>query len=400
MVGLFVDLFAQDKLKPFDIQQKTRGNVVDEVSEYSDTTQKLISDLLLLNMYKTKSKKFLRNLFIPSDNEIDILKVRGINNVSLMYKENVKSIVLLVSPDYSSMGAGCVVSEDGNILTNYHVIKDFERLLTFFYNKDITKVEDIDLQNFKIAEVIAVLPEKDLALLKITGNQKTASLRFADNSSIDVGQDVFAIGHPETNIWSFTSGVISQLRNNYEWSYDNRFKCRANVIQTQTPINPGNSGGPLFDVNGNLIGINSFRTKAAEGLNFAVRVDEIEKFLEEVKEGKHSYSAWVSKTKPDVTIVWNRIDSNRNGIIDCELSDIDGDGIYDIGRFDENEDGFIEYIAIDSNRDGIIDIYVYDRDRDGRLEYFVIDTDYDGYLDTVGIDTNGDGTPDKFDDYR
>ena len=65
--------------------------------------------------------------------------------------------------------------------------------------------------------------------------------------------DVFAIGHPEQLVWSFTDGSISRIRKNFKWEYGDH-EMKADVIQTQTPINFGNSGGPLFNVKGELIG--------------------------------------------------------------------------------------------------------------------------------------------------
>lgn len=72
--------------------------------------------------------------------------------------------------------------------------------------------------------------------------------------------------------------MISQYRIGYEWTIEN-IKHKADIIQTQTPISPGNSGGPLISDSGTLIGINSFFNKEGEGLNFAIAVDEVKKFL-------------------------------------------------------------------------------------------------------------------------
>jgi S1-C subfamily serine protease len=96
-----------------------------------------------------------------------------------------------------------------------------------------------------------------------------------------------SIGHPRQNDWSLTKGIISQYRRGYVWTYgsadaatsgDPTIKHKANIIQTQTPINPGNSGGPLISDSGTLIGVN---TGKGEGLNFAVSVEDVRKFLAE-----------------------------------------------------------------------------------------------------------------------
>ena len=95
---------------------------------------------------------------------------------------------------------------------------------------------------------------------------------------MQVGADVHAIGHPAGEAWTYTKGIVSQIRPGYEWQPKASVKHVADVIQTQTPINPGNSGGPLISDDGRLIGVNSFK-KDGEALNFAVSIGEVEKFL-------------------------------------------------------------------------------------------------------------------------
>jgi S1-C subfamily serine protease len=80
-----------------------------------------------------------------------------------------------------------------------------------------------------------------------------------------VGTKPGGIGHPNGENWTYTKGIVSSVRPDYEW-----LTHRATVIQTQTPINPGNSGGPLLSDDGKIVGVNSFGDKGAEGLNFAI----------------------------------------------------------------------------------------------------------------------------------
>ena len=83
-------------------------------------------------------------------------------------------------------------------------------------------------------------------------------LSMGDISKLEVGDDVHAIGHPEGEVWTYTTGTISQIRPKYEWK-DENITHSATVIQTQTAINPGNSGGPLLNNKAQVIGINSFQ---------------------------------------------------------------------------------------------------------------------------------------------
>ena len=121
---------------------------------------------------------------------------------------------------------------------------------------------------------------KDLALLEVERLPiNIKPLSYGKFDKIRPGQNSFAIGHPEGLLWTFTSGMISQVRPDYVWRYKGS-RHKANVIQTQAAINPGNSGGPLFNKNKELIGINTF-TSEGENLNFAIAVDDVIDFLNE-----------------------------------------------------------------------------------------------------------------------
>ena len=100
-----------------------------------------------------------------------------------------------------------------------------------------------------------------------------------------MGTDVAAIGHPEGQSWTYTKGIVSQIRPDFAWSTGQGESHRATVIQTQTPINPGNSGGPLLSDDGRIVGINSFRATEGEGLNFAVSAKDISAFLNNQADG-------------------------------------------------------------------------------------------------------------------
>jgi Trypsin-like peptidase domain len=105
-------------------------------------------------------------------------------------------------------------------------------------------------------------------------------IKVASQDNIEVGADVHAIGHPTGETWTYTTGIVSQIRPDYEWrSGPQDVQHRATVIQTQTPINPGNSGGPLLSDDGQLVGVNAFGTKETQGLNFAISAKEVRAFM-------------------------------------------------------------------------------------------------------------------------
>ena len=120
-------------------------------------------------------------------------------------------------------------------------------------------------------------------------------------NDVSIGETVFAIGHPDDLIWSFSSGMVSQLRPNYKWRYKNSHHF-ADVIQTQTPINPGNSGGPLFNKNKKLVGYildlrnnsGGFLEQAAEIANMFITTRDTLVYTI----GKHNNTNEVFMSKP------------------------------------------------------------------------------------------------------
>jgi S1-C subfamily serine protease len=186
------------------------------------------------------------------------------------------AVVLVATKE--GFGSGSLLDTAGNILTNWHVVKGYEYVAVIF--KPTVEGKEPTRDDIKRGRVVKYDEIADLALVKVsevpTGR---TPVRLGDSSEIAVGMDVHAIGHPTGEAWTYTTGVISQYRQGYEWKAEgDPIKHRADIIQTQTPINPGNSGGPLLSDSSSLIGVNSFKA-GGEGLNFAVSVDEVRKFL-------------------------------------------------------------------------------------------------------------------------
>ncbi len=192
-----------------------------------------------------------------------------------IYERNQKGVVYLDGD--RGYGSGVIISNQGHILTNYHVIKNNDNLrILLHYEYDLGEYEEY----FHKVEFIKQDPEKDLALLKII-NPKTYLFPIKISAKKpSVGSRVHAIGHPDFQFWSYTSGFISQTREDYEWTTQDKGRVRkANVYLTQTPIGEGSSGGPLLNNYGNLIGLNTFGSTINNFQNFAVTVDEILEFI-------------------------------------------------------------------------------------------------------------------------
>jgi S1-C subfamily serine protease len=195
-----------------------------------------------------------------------------------LYRTISPSVVYVANKE-GDFGSGSLVDTSGNILTNWHVVNGYDYVAVIF--KPTVEGKEPTRDEIKLGHVVKYDQVADLALVKVsevpTGR---TPIRLGDSGEIAVGMDVHAIGHPEGESWTYTTGVISQYRLGYGWQEKgDAIKHKADIIQTQTPINPGNSGGPLLGDSGNLIGINTFKDTGGEGLNFAVSVDDVKKFL-------------------------------------------------------------------------------------------------------------------------
>jgi len=326
-----------------------------------------------------------RSSYNRNDESSEVV-TRQIPNASYLYKQNVKSVVLVGNG--SGMGAGVIIGKH-EIITNYHVVENAEKVDLVLYNKSISTLKQIPEKDILEAEVFAVDKERDLALVTTDINLHNIVL-MGKNWEIDIAQDVFAIGHP-AGLWGFTYGVISALPTPKEWEYDDGSTYMANCIQTQTPINPGNSGGPLLSSSGKLIGINT-STAEGEGLNFAVRLDEVKDFITKARKG------YYPRGKKE-GLNWVEIDDHGiESVNELWGADSNGDGYYDV---------WLAYEGNHTSDKDIVDIRLFDVNYDGDFdilhnvseEIFFIDTDYNGAYDLMGIDTDDDWKPDQFEDY-
>jgi S1-C subfamily serine protease len=192
-----------------------------------------------------------------------------------IFRDAAPGVVLVVVDD--GLGAGVILNQAGQILTNWHVVRGAQNIGVMLKPPTGKRLRPTDMYEAHVKKFDEVA---DLAVIEL--DQPPANLvalKLGDEQSIEVGSSVHAIGHPSGDYWTYTEGVISQRWPNYEWSGEDKLRHTATVIQTQTPINPGNSGGPLLDDGANVIGINSFSAPDRQGLNFAISVGEVKRFL-------------------------------------------------------------------------------------------------------------------------
>ena len=192
-----------------------------------------------------------------------------------IFEENILKIVeIKVSDDNETWGyaTGFFIDSKGTILTNKHVV--FNTTTNGYYQNIL--VTTADREEFVNAEVIKISEIDDLALIK--SNIKSNNY-FSLQNKVDNGETIYTIGNPNGFGLSFAQGVISSNSRNV--TYNGK---TINTIQTSLVINEGNSGGPVFNKNGKLLGLISFRLKdqngdVIQGCSFAIPVNIIKKFI-------------------------------------------------------------------------------------------------------------------------
>jgi serine protease Do len=185
-----------------------------------------------------------------------------------------------------SLGSGFVLSSDGYILTNHHVIKDADEIVVRFNDR-----------SEYVAKVLGSDERSDVALLKVEATG-LKTVKLGDSTNLKVGEWVLAIGTPFGFDHSATAGIISALgRSLPSDSY-------VPFIQTDVAINPGNSGGPLFNLDGEVIGINSqiySKTGGFMGVSFAIPMDVVMNVVAQIKDKGYVSRGWLGVAIQDVT---------------------------------------------------------------------------------------------------
>ena len=183
----------------------------------------------------------------------------------------------------SSLGSGFIISDDGYIVTNNHVIKDADQVKVILHDK--TEYE---------ATIIGTDPMTDLALIKIKA-ENLMPLKFGSSSNAEVGSWVVAIGSPFGLEQTVTAGIVSAKgRILGSGPYDD-------FIQTDASINPGNSGGPLLNLDGEVIGINTAIVRSGQGIGFAIPSDLATGIIDQLTEQKTVSRGWLGVAIQNVT---------------------------------------------------------------------------------------------------
>lgn len=237
--------------------------------------------------------------------------------------------------EQQSLGSGVIVSPDGVIVTNNHVIDGAQEI----------KIVFADRREFE-AKILFKDPQSDLAVLKIDAGEALPFLEFANSDAIEVGDVVLAIGNPFGVGQTVTSGIISALARTAVSITDYQF-----FIQTDAAINPGNSGGALVDINGKLVGINTAifsRSGGSNGIGFAIPARLVQQVISTALNGGELKRPWLGASTDSVTAdvarvlkldrpagaivteIWPGGPAASGGVtVGDVITEIDGEPVYD-----------------------------------------------------------------------
>jgi serine protease Do len=182
------------------------------------------------------------------------------------------------------LGSGFIVSEEGYVVTNNHVV---DRA------RDIEVVLDGG-DKYK-AEVVGTDPKTDIAVLKINPKKELEAVRFGNSDEVEIGDWVIAVGNPFGLGHTVTAGIVSAKgRSLGMGNYDD-------FIQTDAPINPGNSGGPLFNLNGEVVGVDSAIVAGGQGIGFAIPANMASHVVDQIKTNGKATHGWLGVMVQPIT---------------------------------------------------------------------------------------------------
>ena len=351
-----------------------------------------------------KDIEFLNNISEKNNNQI--FRNAGKEN---FYTKYAKSTVYIQTD--SGRGSGVVINDSGFILTNSHVINGAKEIYVVFKP---AKGIQAPISAIHEARIIKEDRMVDLALIEpIYPPNNVYPLPIANDDSIDeniVSEAAHCIGHPNGLTWTYTKGIISSVRKNYEWpDYSDKFLNSyseltkeeieaeleksyihfADVIQTDCSINPGNSGGPLITDKGTLIGINTMTMADLDLISFAIASTEINRFLSSDEVYEPMTMTHIIQLRENPRLI-QEIDENNDGIIERQFWDVNVNGVQDLVLIDTDQDGVFDLAFEDKNENNIIDSQIeWSNTSDEQIVYF--DVDEDGTFDYKFIDMDGNG---------
>ena len=208
---------------------------------------------------------------VDGDHEHDIFRTARLEarEVPELVKRFGEAVVMVRNP--GGLGTGFLISRDGHLVTNYHVVENNTRLqVTLFRKTD----KGFEKNEFRKVRIVALQPLRDLAILQLDPDETKGKLPepvvLNDRDDLRVGDLVFAIGNPAGLERSVTQGIVSSTTRTID---------QMRLIQTDAAINPGNSGGPIFNARGEVVAVACAGAAVFEGLAFGIPANELIDFL-------------------------------------------------------------------------------------------------------------------------
>lgn len=271
VVGLYakVPIINEKTNKFLNINPQTNTSIAKEEPPKEEKTQEVVSKPVSLEDY-SQTSIYAANKVLPS-----------IVGITVEYTVN-SYYGFSLPQNATASGSGVIISTDGYILTNNHVVNTSSQ--TSFYQVSQANKITVKLYNSDEtieAKLVGTDEKTDLAVIKIDKNELPAAT-LGNSDEIKIGEFAMAIGNPFGMESTVTAGIISGL--NRTVTADN---VKYNVIQTDAAINSGNSGGALVNSKGEVIGINTLKLSAGEGIGFAIPINSTREISEQlIKEGK------------------------------------------------------------------------------------------------------------------
>ena len=225
------------------------------------------------------------------------LKARQIYDAS----KNAVTYIVADTPQGQATGSGFIVSKDGLIVTNDHVVDGASQVQVKIGTSDKAQA----------ATVVGADPSRDLALLKVDAGNNLPTLSLGDSSSVSVGDPTYAIGNPFGLDHTLTTGIVSALQRSLKAPDGATI---SGAIQTDAALNPGNSGGALINADGQVIGVNSqIQTGSSSGaeagnvgIGFAIPSNTVKTFISEAKAGKLEPQQQQQQEQQQQTSPWDQ----------------------------------------------------------------------------------------------
>jgi putative serine protease PepD len=210
---------------------------------------------------------------------------------------------------FGSAGSGVVISDDGLVLTNAHVIAGARTITVRFFDGETSE-----------AELVGSFPGDDVALVQVADRDALVPATLGDSADLQVGDEVVAIGNALdlTGQPTVTRGIVSAL----DREIDGQGVSLEHLIQTDAAINPGNSGGPLVAADGTVVGINTAIIDGSQNIGFAIAIDAIEPLIDDIREGN-------AEITPDTAFL---------GVSTADLADV-APGVLDRFGLDAGDEG-------------------------------------------------------------